>query len=61
MTARRSPRRCASVSAKKPDVRTWLDRFEIKGGAGWWRQIERALETGMRRGQVRLALVGDEL
>ena len=27
-----------------PDVPTWLDRLELEGGVGWWRQVEQELD-----------------
>ena len=32
------------LAAEAPDVETWLDRFDIEGGVGWWRQIDEALD-----------------
>lgn len=34
----------ARLQADAPDVRAWLDRYEIEGGVGWWNQIEEALD-----------------
>jgi len=30
--------------AEVPEVPAWLDRLEIEGGVGWWRQIEAQLD-----------------
>lgn len=32
------------LSRDAPELRVWQDRPEIEGGAGWWRQIEEALD-----------------
>jgi WD40 repeat protein len=34
----------ARLAADAPDIPAWLDRFEIEGGVGWWRQIEQELD-----------------
>lgn len=34
----------ARLAKDAPDVDAWLDRFEIEGGVGWWKQIDLELE-----------------
>ena len=34
----------ARLVAEVPEVPAWLDRLEIEGGVGWWRQIETQLD-----------------
>jgi WD40 repeat protein len=34
----------ARLRTQAPEIPTWLDRFEIEGGVGWWTQIERELD-----------------
>jgi hypothetical protein len=31
------------LAAEAPDIEAWLDRFEIEGGVGWWKQIDQEL------------------
>lgn len=32
------------LAADAPDIEAWLDRFEIEGGVGWWKQIDQELD-----------------
>ena len=32
------------LNAEAPDIEAWLDRFEIEGGVGWWKQIDQQLD-----------------
>ena len=32
------------LAADAPDVDAWLDRFELEGGVGWWKQIDQELD-----------------
>ena len=32
------------LAAEHPDIHLWQDRAELRGGVGWWQQIEAALE-----------------
>ena len=32
------------LAAEAPDIEAWLDRFEIEGGVGWWKQIDQELD-----------------
>ncbi|MBV9889359.1 MAG: toll/interleukin-1 receptor domain-containing protein, partial [Rhizobacter sp.] len=32
------------LAAEASDVDAWLDRFEIEGGVGWWKQIDQELD-----------------
>jgi WD40 repeat protein len=34
----------ARLSADAPDIPAWLDRLELEGGIGWWKQIEQQLD-----------------
>ena len=40
------------LAADAPDIEAWLDRFEIEGGVGWWKQIDQELDRAefRRRG-----------
>ena len=29
---------------QEPEITLWLDRAEMEGGVGWWKQIEEALD-----------------
>ncbi|MDY0747620.1 TIR domain-containing protein [Paucibacter sp. R3-3] len=32
------------LAATAPELRVWMDRFELEGGVGWWRQVEEQLD-----------------
>jgi len=32
------------LTADAPDIPAWLDRLELEGGIGWWKQIEQQLD-----------------
>ena len=32
------------LAADAPDIPAWLDRLELEGGIGWWKQIEQQLD-----------------
>ena len=34
----------ARLTAEAPDIPAWLDRLELEGGIGWWKQIEQQLD-----------------
>jgi WD40 repeat protein len=32
------------LAREAPDIEAWLDRYEIEGGVGWWKQIDQELD-----------------
>ncbi|HEY4957748.1 MAG TPA: NB-ARC domain-containing protein, partial [Caldimonas sp.] len=32
------------LASEAPDIEAWLDRYEIEGGVGWWKQIDQELD-----------------
>jgi WD40 repeat protein len=34
----------ARLAADAPDIPAWLDRLELEGGIGWWKQVEQQLD-----------------